>query len=298
MTVRSTKRSSRFALVSIPLLFVAIALLQERIDARTRSAAQAREELLFRSGPALKKLSLGYDSLLANIYWTRAVQHYGSEVGFEGSRFELLWPLLDLTTTLDPRLIVAYRFGAIFLSEPPPIGPGRVDLAVDLVKRGIAANPNDWQLGTDLGFLYFWHLHQYNDASLAYMQASKIPGAPEWVRIMAARVADKGGALETSQLMWSEIYQTTKDPKIRKQALEHLAGLKALEDERKLDQFAEEYKKRAGRYPASIKELVDAGDLKGVPLDPAGFPYEFGSDGKAQLNPKSPVTIEAPPNLP
>ena len=31
--------------------------------------------------------------------------------------YDLLYPLLDLVTTLDPRFIVAYRFGAIFLSE-------------------------------------------------------------------------------------------------------------------------------------------------------------------------------------
>ena len=36
----------------------------------------------------------------------------------------LLYPLLDLTTTLDPHFNIAYRFGAIFLSEPYPAGPG------------------------------------------------------------------------------------------------------------------------------------------------------------------------------
>jgi hypothetical protein len=38
-------------------------------------------------------------------------------------RYRLLYPLLDLTTTLDPRFVAA-RFGAIFLAEPDP-GGGR-----------------------------------------------------------------------------------------------------------------------------------------------------------------------------
>ena len=142
---------------------------------QTRSAAQEKQELLLRSGAALKKLSLGYDSLLADIYWTRAVQYYGTRVGTPGANFDLLWPLLDITTTLDPKLIVAYRFGAIFLSEPGMAGPGRTDLAVELVKRGIAANPDEWHLGTDLGFLYYWRMKDYPDAAAAYFAASKRP---------------------------------------------------------------------------------------------------------------------------
>jgi hypothetical protein len=38
--------------------------------------------------------------------------------------------------------------------------------------------------------------------------------------------------------------------------------------------------------------LVEAGMIKGVPLDPDGFPYAFGPDGKSQLDPKSTVTID------
>ncbi len=123
-----------------------------RIEAETRAMAQQQEQLLLRSGPMLKRLSLGYDSLLGDVYWTRAVQYYGSRVGSHGEKFELLWPLLDITTTLDPNLMVAYRFGAIFLSEPRPTGADRPDLAVELVKRGVAANPDDWRTEIRSGF--------------------------------------------------------------------------------------------------------------------------------------------------
>ena len=109
-------------------------------------SGQAKQELLLQSGPLLKKLSLSYDSLLADIYWTRAVQYYGGVVATHGKNLDLLWPLLDITTTLDPHLIVAYRFGAVFLSEDSPRGLGRADLAVQLVKRGAAANPQEWRL--------------------------------------------------------------------------------------------------------------------------------------------------------
>ena len=57
------------------------------------------------------------------------------------ANLDLLWPLLDVTTTLDPHLLVAYRFGSMFLSDAPPRGAGRPDLGMQLIQRGIQANP-------------------------------------------------------------------------------------------------------------------------------------------------------------
>ena len=289
-------RRIALVIVAMPILFAGIVGLQKRIDAQTRSVAQEKEELLLTSGPALKKLSLGYNALLADIYWTRAVQYYGGSIGDANAKFQLLWPLLDLTTTLDPHLIVAYRFGSIFLSEPQPIGAGQTDRAIELVKRGIRENPEEWQLGSDLGFLYFWHLHDYTNAANAYFEASKNPQAPEWVRVMAARMADRGDALETSRMVWTQIYQTTSNKEIRSQAIQHLEGLKALDDERHLDALVAQFQKAYGRPPESLDELKEKGILPGVPLDPSGLPYVLGKDGKAELNPRSPISTELVPS--
>jgi hypothetical protein len=292
-TARHSKnRLVWITLIVAPALFAAIAALQVSIDAHSRSMASQKQELLLRSGPLVKKLSLGYDPLLADIYWTRAVQYYGARIGQPHADFDLLWPLLDLTTTLDSRLVPAYRFGAIFLSEPPPIGAGRTDLAVDLVKRGIAANPDAWQLDSDLGFLYYWRLKDYPNAAAAYLVASRVPNSPPWLKLMAARVADKGGSIETSRMIWSELYESTKDPRVRKNAFEKLRGLKAQEDKMHLDELAEDYRKRFGHSPASTKEMRGAGILNGIPLDPDGIPYRIGPDGKSRLDPRSTVVIE------
>ncbi|MGD0955812.1 MAG: hypothetical protein ABR953_03175 [Candidatus Acidiferrales bacterium] len=295
MSRPSQTRALWAAVAGVPLLFAAIAVMQMRIDARTRTAAQEKEELVLSSPTAVRELSLGYDSLLADIYWTRVVQYYGSRVGTPHANFDLLWPLLDITTTLDPKLIVAYRFGAIFLSEPGAVGAGRTDLAVELVKRAIVANPDEWRLNADLGFLYYWRMKDYPDAAAAYLEGSKNPKAPPWMKMMAARVAEKGGSFETSRMIWSEILESTKDPRIQKRALEQLQGLKAQEDEQHLDELAEAYQKRFGHYPASLNELRDAGFLPGIPVDPAGYPYLLGHDGKSRLSPQSPVVIPPEP---
>lgn len=289
MRNRSQRHTLWAALVAIPLLFASLTLLQMRIDSDASRAASQEEELLFTSGPLLNKLSFGYDSLLADVYWTRAIQYYGARIGVRHANFDLLYPLLDVTTSLDPNLIAAYHFGAIFLSEPPPIGEGHTDLAVQLVKRGIAANPQDWALHSDLGFLYYWRLKDYPNAAEQYLEGSKIPGAPVWLGMMAARVAEKGGSIETSRMIWTEMYQSTKDPKIRKWVLNQLQQLTVLDDENHLDALSEEFRKRVGRYPVSTREMRDAGLLTGIPVDPAGYPYVIGYDGKAHLAPESPA---------
>lgn len=280
--------------MAIPLLLAAAAFTQRRIDAVTRLEAQQGDEVFVRSGSLLKKMSLGYDSLLADIYWTRVVQYYGRRVGLPHASFDLLQPLLDITTTLDPKLTPAYAFGAIFLSEAPPMGAGRTDLAVALVKRGIAASPDQWTLYYDLGFLYYWRLRDYPDAAAAYLAGSEKPGAPPAMKMTAARIAEKGGSIETSRMIFSEIYQSSQDPNIRKMALKQLRALKAQEDEQQLDELIEAYKKRFGRPPASMGDLVEAGLLRGFPVDPLGYPYGIGSDGKSRLNPKSPVDKSQP----
>jgi tetratricopeptide (TPR) repeat protein len=279
------------AIVIAPILLVGIVMLQVRIDAQQKNLAKQNEELLIQSGPLLKKLSLGYNSLLADVYWTRAVQYYGAKLPTSDRDFSLLAPMLDVATTLDPNLIVAYHFGAFFLSEKQG-GAGRPDLAVELVKKGVAANPDNWQIAADLGFLYYLRLKDYEKASAAYLQASKIPGAPQIFQLLAARVASKGGAFETSRMIWSEVYESTQDPKVKQYALDQLKALKVQQDEAQLNQLAQDYRDRFGSYPSFMMDLITTGMIAGAPVDPEGFPYVFGPEGKAQLSPKSPIVVE------
>jgi len=288
------RRVPWLSLGAMALLLGAAALLQMRIDAQASDVAAQKDELLLSSPSAIQKLSLGNEGLLADIYWTRTVQFYGSHLIAHASNYDLLWPLLDVTTTLDPKLIVAYRFGAIFLSEPEA-GANRTDLAVKLVKRGIAANPENWHLDSDLAFLYYWRLKDYPDAAATYREASQKPGAPLGLKLMAARVSAMGGSVETSRMIWTEIYDSSKDQTVRNKAAQELELLKVQDDEQRLDAVAAEYQHRFGRLPANAEELRAAGLLRDVPTDPEGYPYVFGSDGKFALDPQSPIEIPVLP---
>jgi hypothetical protein len=285
-------RILRLALVSVPVLFVTLAFLQRDIDAVAAPLDNQNPELLIRSGKMLKRMSLGYDSLLADIYWTRAVQYFGYRVGKSGETFPLLGSLLDITTTLDPHLIIAYRFGTIFLSEPDPAGAGEPNVAVDLVKKGIAANPDEWRLYQDLGFLYSIRLKDYPKAAEAYLEGSKNPKAQIFMKVLAASVAAKGNDLETSRTIWGEVYNTTQDQLIRNRALQHLKAIQANLDIQHLNEASEAYATKLGHFPATIRELQEAGFVRGDPKDPEGYPYVMGQHGVPQLDPQSPVVLD------
>ena len=276
-------------LLVLPLGFAGIWKLQHSIDAQQASLSEERDDVLLRSGKLVKVMSLEYAPLLADIYWTRVVQYYGNQHVRGKANLELLWPLLDITTTLDPNLLTAYRFGAMFLSQKAPTGAGRPDLAVQLIQRGIQENPDYWRFYEDLGFVYYFDLKDYSKASEAFLEGSKKPNAQVWMKVMAAKVAAEGESFATSMFLWKDIYDSTVDPSVKENALLHLRLLRVQEDCKQLDALADEYAKRHGRRPARMSELVQAGLLRGIPGDPLGFAYIFSEDGKAELNLDSPL---------
>lgn len=210
------------------------------------------------------------------------------------TEFPLLFPLLDITTTLDPQLLVAYRFGAIFLPESPPIGPGRVDLAEKLLRKGMAARPDYWVFWSDLGFIYYWNAKDYKKASATFLEGNQRLGAPGWLTVMAARVATEGGDRRTSMFLWRQIYQSTDDPSMRRHALDRWRQLRAEEDREQLAKLVARFERERRARPASLADLVAAGYLPAVPVDPFGFSYRLDSEGRVQLDPQSPLAQPPP----
>jgi tetratricopeptide (TPR) repeat protein len=278
--------------VLLALGFVGVWQLQKKIDGQRQALQEERDELVLRSPKLIKRMSLEYAPLVGAMYWTRAVQYYGEKHRLHQRNLELLWPLLDITTTLDPNLIVAYRFGSTFLSDAPPRGAGDPEHAVELLRRGVQANPDYWRFYQDMGNVYYFDKKDYAKASEAFAEGAKNPQAAIWMKVMAAKIAADGESLETSYFLWRDVYQTAKEPQIKKNAELHLRLVKVDIDLRELNRVADEYERRTGRRPAKMSELVQAGLLSQLPGDPDGYPYVLGEGGKAELNLNSPMLEE------
>lgn len=236
------------------------------------------EERLYVTGAAARRMSLGFNGLIADWYWMRSLQYVGRKVMAEEDKVQLsslaalnlklLYPLLDTATTLDPQFIPVYEYGGVVLPEI------NADDAIKLLRKGIENNPAEWRLYYHLGYIY-WQRKDYNAASEAYAEGAKLPGALEWMKQMSARMKAEGGDYAYARDMYSHMYDETTDPKIKRMLELRLAQTMWLEERDKIRRVLELY----GRCPSSWREiapaLAKAGievDASGAPLDPTGVP--------------------------
>jgi len=257
------------------LLVPLVPVVQAQLDRRIVKPSAEDEVLYLWSADQVRWIAPGLESLAADVYWLRTVQYFGSQRAYAaGSDFRLLKPLIDMTVALDPRMEIAYRYGAIFLAEPRPGGAGQPEAAIDLLERGAQALPGDWRLRQDLGFSHFLFLHDPRTASRILEEASDLPGAPGWLRNLAADVLTKGGDAATARQVWERI-RDQSDGQLKYNARLQIAMIDALEQAERLTSLVHDFEKRTGRRPASLEELVAAGALTRAPLDAAGIPFQY-----------------------
>jgi len=274
---RPGARQGAVALTAVALMLAAALGLQSRREQRFPAGGTGSTSplLYLTSGDAASRVALSLRPLMADIYWIRAIQHYGDTRLSKdpGKQYSALYPLLDLATSLDPHFTIAYRFGAIFLAEPFPDGPGRVDQAIALLNKGLAADPARWQYAQDAGFVYYWWLQDYKTASEWFRRASEIAGAPWWLRSMAATTSVQGGDRKTSRILWMQLFDTSDDEWVKTSARLKLAQLDGLDEIDRLATLVQQYEQIAHRFPGTWEALRALGLIGAVPTDPGGEPY-------------------------
>ncbi len=276
------------ALGAASLLLALGAALQ---SARDRDAATVSFRPRAWPGPAriARRVSPSFSAALADVYWIRAVQHYGRarREGGAAPGYDLLYPLLDAATTLDPRFEAAHRLGAVFLAEPPPGGPGRPDLAAALLRKGIEHAPARWRYPRDLGFVHYWWLRDVEGAARWFERAADLPGAPRWLRPLAAATKAEGGDRSGARALWRRVRDSTGDAWMRGEAARRLAQLDALDAVDRHQDAVDGFRERTGRPPASWSELRAAGDVPRAPVDPTGVAYELTPGGTVAVSRRS-----------
>jgi hypothetical protein len=287
MTARKTTAIS-LAGVAIGLAVAASVLHAREIN---YPAPPPTERLLYlRSGGAARRVMLSFDGLAADVYWIRTIQHYGRDANPmtapQTGKFELLQPLLDLTTTLDPHFNIAYRFGAIFLSSPPGVdkgsGPGRPDQAIALLEKGLKNNPDRWIYASDAGFVHYFHTGDFKEASRWFERGGAMPGAPQWLRKLAADTRLGGGDRQGAREMLLRL-TNSEEKYIRQAALRGLDQLTALDQIDQLQAQVDAWHAEHHEYPFGWVQLMNA-----YPKDPTGVVYDYDrATGRVSLSKKS-----------
>ena len=273
--------SNRRLYAAIALLLAVAVTVQVGRDRGWAPYVPPNPTMWIQSGAVASKLALGYRNLVADVYWMRAVVYYGgkrrlsAESPGPSANFEQLYPLLDLVTTLDPHFRVAYRFGAIFLTEAYPSGPGRPDLAISLLQRGVDRDAGRWEYMQDIGFVHYWWLQDYGKAAEWFSRAGQQPGAPAWLAPLAATTLAQGGDRRSSRMLWAQLLQTTDLEWLRSNARLRLQQLDAMDTIDELNRAAGIFMTREKRPPRDLRELAVAQRFRFIPIDPTGVPYEL-----------------------
>lgn len=210
----SRTRLLRAWLVAVGCGALAFALAEDGWRRVPRSAPLA-ELSYYPSGQWLKPATLGHAESAADLAWLRAVQYYGQHRQ-QDNRFDHLPHVFDVLTSLAPRFIQAYVFGAFAMAQE-----GEDFAAAErLMRKGLDLNPRSGRLAFELGFLYYVKSggRDLRRAAEAFELAARLPDAPPQAARFAAFSRQHAGDLRVAWLLWENVHRTSANAYLREMA--------------------------------------------------------------------------------
>jgi hypothetical protein len=267
---RASWRAVTLGSVALLLLLAAVGLrweFSQRHDAMADTRTQLR---LLPNGALVKSMVLGYHHVAADLLWLNIVQVLG-EREVRQADYDWLFHALDVATTLDPHYVYAYDIGGVVLAELA----GRVDWSNALLEKGLAANSQAWRLPFQLGFNAFFHQQDYVRAADYMAIAARLPGRPAYVPELAARLYVEGKQPTLALDFLDVMVKQTDDAQVLAVLERRKAEVILERDLTLLEAAVQRYKDRLGRGPETFDEVIQAGDLATLPVEPFGGAYRL-----------------------
>ena len=264
----------------IPFLVVPIVLsiyiTQIHIERHKGIEQRIEKFMLLPKGEYLKPAVIGYEQLVGDIIWLRAIQVIGEKV-VTPQGYDWVYHALDIITTLDPKFAYAYELGGVTLSA---LGK-RPDLSNMLLEKGGRENPGAWQIPFYIGFNNFFYLNDYEAAAEYMDKASKLPGHPAYLPKLAARLYVQAGNPDVALEFLSRMYKDTDDEKVKLALEQRIKEVIVEKDATFLEEAINRYKEAHKLYPENLEDLIRSGIIKEMPHEPfGGFYYLHQGDGK------------------
>ncbi len=228
-----------------------------------------RPHRLLPSARAARFFTFGHRLTASDYYYLQALQYVGTPDPERGGWGELE-PLLDLVTELDPRHGYAYEVGAHALSGLA----GDVAASNRLLEKGMRNLPARWTLPFYYAFNQFFYLEDFAKGAEYAQRAARLSG--RWsLAMLAGNLAVAGEDYEPAIAFLREMIDTMREPETRAQLEERLRKVLTYRDLDRLEKAIDEYARRWGRAPDRLDDLVIAGILPALPVEPNGGRYEY-----------------------
>ncbi|NDY71785.1 hypothetical protein DO021_01370 [Desulfobacter hydrogenophilus] len=267
-----------FLVLLIPILFYLIETLDEKYPVR-----EVETFLYLPSGTFLKGAALGYDEMLADLLWIKAVGYFGGHSRTDRN-YTWLAHLLDAVTTLDPLYQYPYEFGGVVLAAEV----GDVDKSIALLKKGMKNvsrdDPRYWYFPFFLAYDYMYHKNDYLTAAHYLEQATKFPQSPSYLPQLVARLYANADSPEVAVAFLQEMIKSTKKQALKERLIERLHQVIHRANLKLLNQGLDAFYLKFQYYPTALETLVKSGIIPGIPIDPRGGKYYISMDHKTVTN--------------
>ena len=221
-------------------LFGALALLLTITNAEHRSVLALRpasadiDRYVTKPTPAAARLmSLSHNELFADLYWIKTLVYYGDGLVANHGMPDVE-SLVALINRVDPYFRKPYHWGAFAATFRKQIATqAEFQSSVDILRRGVAVFPRDWELCWQLGLRLFLDLKPEDKAERARLQeegamyierAMRLPGAPSDLPILAATMRTKLGQKDRALRALREMILNTEDDGARARLQAQYAG--------------------------------------------------------------------------
>jgi len=256
-------------------LILSLYALQSDLDRQQAATPKLQRFMYLPQGEYLRVVTLGYEQVAADLLWIQAIQALGERsVSQEAGQW--IARVLDVITTLDPRFVRAYEMGGIALSTIVPLYAE----SNRLLEKGIRENPRVWQLHFYLGFNYYFHFDDAAKAAENIARASRLPGAPEYLAPLAARLYVSARSPQVGIDFLVQMYERTTDENVKKVLEKRLKEVVVERDLLLLEETIARYRTHYRHAPSRLEDLVGPGLLHELPSEPFGGRYLY--DPQAQ----------------
>ncbi len=252
------------------VLAVSLGLLQIPLTRWSSSQPKLQQLTYLPSGEYLRMASLGYRELAADLLWLQAIQVMG-EKKLSEEEGQWLYHAVDLITTLDPKFVRAYEAGshALCILVLMPEESNR------LLEPGMKHNPQEWILPFLLGINYYFELGDDEKAAEAMAKAARLPGAPERLVNLAAKLFVSAKSPQQAVELLAKVYEETSDENVRKMVEVRLKESIVERDLQILEEAIRRYQVNYTHRPERLEDLVGPGLLRELPKEPFGGQYLY-----------------------
>jgi hypothetical protein len=240
------------------------------VDRQRPSLARAEELSYLPKGEYLKIAVLGYQQMAADLIWLKAVQHLGERYQTRAGYLSA-YHAVDVLTDVDPAFVFAYQGAGTVLG----VWAGLPDESIALLTKGMRQHPDVWQLPFYVGYDYFYELRDTVMGARYFRMASVLPGAPDYLPRLAARMTVEAGDPQAALEFVQRLYQQTEDERVRQGLARRMKEVIAERDIRFLEEGVRRYKARYGKLPVKLEDLVTREIILKIPEEPFGGMYEL-----------------------